>query len=105
MPEYYETGSGITAEHAAHPAEAAAVVSAPVAAPPAPSPPGQQSDLARLLTEDMGAQIVSQHAAPPDAVTPAPTDDDDAAAELASADSANGDAGLFDSDPREDEAQ
>jgi hypothetical protein len=104
VPEYYETGAGAVGEYESRPAAAASVAS-PIPAV-APAVAGQQSDLARLLTEGMGAQIVAQHAAQPDAVTPAAADDDEAAAELAAAGSSSYDeAGLFDSDPREDEAE
>jgi hypothetical protein len=103
MPEYYETGAGIS-EFETTPVPAPAAP-APPARPAASASAGPQSDLTRLLT-GMGAQIVSQLAASPDALTPAPDDDDDAAAELASADAAPyGDPELFESDPREDEAQ
>ncbi|MDR3686813.1 MAG: hypothetical protein P4L93_07665 [Coriobacteriia bacterium] len=98
VPEYYETGAGMS-----EPIEA--TVPVPLAPPTGTDPTAPESDLTRLLT-GMGAQIVAQHAAPPDALTPATDDDDDAAAELASADAAPyGDPGLFDSDAREDEAQ
>jgi len=102
MPEYYETGAGVSGFEPAPPYEPAAAAPAARATSTSGAP---ESDLTRLLT-GMGAQIVSQLAAPPDALTPAPEDDDDAAAELASADAAPyGDPELFESDPREDEAQ
>ena len=102
VPEYYETGAGLgepaLAERAGHAASAAG----PTASAFVPDQP--QSDLARLLTEGLGAQIVSQHAARPDLLSPAPGDDDDAAAEFASAPpTLYDDPGLFGSDPREDD--
>jgi len=96
VPEYYETGAGFT-----EPVRERGATSAP------PAPDVAPSDLTRFLTEGLGARIVAEHAAPPEAIAPAAGDDDDAAAELAEPDSAiptlYDDPGLFESDPREDE--
>jgi DNA polymerase-3 subunit gamma/tau len=99
IPEYYETGAGLTEpvrEHSpARPVEASGASDGP------------PSDVRRMLTETLGGQIVAEHAAPPEAIASADGDDDDAAAELAQPDSAEptlyDDQGLFESDPREDD--
>ena len=97
VPEYYETGAGFT-----EPVRERGATQAPLAPDVVPS------DLTRFLTEGLGARIVAEHAAPPEAIAPAAGDDDDAAAELAESGSAiptlYDDPGLFESDPREDEA-
>jgi len=95
VPGYYETGAGFT-----EPVRERGGTQAPV-------PDVAASDLARFLTEGLGARIVAEHAAAPDAIAPAAGEDDDAAAELAESDSAAptlyDDPGLLESDPREDE--
>ena len=96
VPEYYETGAGFI-----EPVRERGTPQAP------PAPDIAPSDLTRFLTEGLGARIVAEHAAPPEAIAPVAGDDDDAAAELAEPDSAiptlYDDPGLFESDPREDE--
>jgi hypothetical protein len=94
IPEYYETGAGFSEPVREHGS----------ATPPQPSAVDvEPSDLTRLLTESLGAQIVAEHAGPADIVAPGEGDDDEAAAELASAGpNLMDEPGLFDEDPRED---
>jgi DNA polymerase III subunit gamma/tau len=94
MPEYYETGAGFS-EPVRERAGAEPLERLDVA----------PSNLTRLLTEDLGAQIVAEHAAPPGAIAAADSDDRAAATELASAmPTLIEDSRRFDEDPREDEA-
>jgi hypothetical protein len=64
---------------------------------------GSTDDIAKLLTEHLGAQIVAEHAAPPASADA----DDEAAAELAELEAASGavhgDQALFGADSGEDD--
>ena len=92
IAEYYETGAGFAEPGVGHSVPSASATAA------------QSDDITRLLTEGLGAQIVAEHAAPPEALAGS---DDEAAAELEAGDSDAAtlydDPGLFEADPREDE--
>jgi DNA polymerase-3 subunit gamma/tau len=96
IPEYYETGAGFSEPSVGHAHGGHA--------PKTPDPvAGGTDDIARLLTEHLGAQIVAEHAAQPVSANA----DEDAAEELAELDSAagavhNGQA-VFDTDSGEDD--
>jgi hypothetical protein len=96
VPEYYETSG-------AEPVQPAPRSAAPQPAPASVGEP--DSDLRRLLTEQLGAQIVAERAAPTETTSAAEIDDDGAAEELAESDPASmfDEPGLFESDQGEDE--
>ena len=109
VPEYYETGAGISETSApARKAQPVARIDAhSQVAGSTMNGDGPTSDLERLLVHDLGAQIVAEHAAKPDSATV--TSDGDAGEDVSfaalseSMDPVLSDPGLFDPDNGEDD--
>ena len=107
VPEYYETGTGLSEGPSAKRPKSDAPASVPPRTAAPRGGPEPTSDLERFLVRDLGAQIVAEHAAAADA----PADDSESGIGedvpfttlSESTDSGRSDPGLFDPDDREDD--